>query len=369
MSDRNKLLHNMFDPELNKVEEGTRRTLASTTRRCFLKALSTSVILQSANSFGQSAKTELTPIRFALNRPPYDGTNAPFLLARDKGWFAAAGLDVELSLSKNVADAIRRVASNECDFGYADFSVLISFAAENPDTAPHLLYSIFDSSPAAIVTWKSAGVRSATDLAGKTLSATPGDGPYQLFPAFCRASKLDPKKVKILEVPLEEREKIMHERKVDGAFGFDTTILYKLLEMGDARDAVSFLYYADAGLPLYSNGIIVSRKALTEKRAHIAGLVSACARAWQASLTAPAEMLASLGRANPKADMKLEAERFEWVRSHQIMTANVRKNGMGTIDRGRFEKLVTLLVPQSKPGQLAAIIEDGYLPPIEQRRV
>jgi NitT/TauT family transport system substrate-binding protein len=339
-------------------------------RRRFLKTLSASAIgLGQGMAFGQGAKPDPTAIKFALNRGPYDASNAPFLLARDMGWFAGEGLAVDLSLSKNVVDAIRRVASNECDFGYADFSVVMRFAADNPDTAPHLLYSIFDRSPTAIVTWKTSGVRGVADLAGKTLAATPGDGAYQLFPAFCRASKLDPKSVKILEVGLEEREEVMHERKVDGAIGFDSTILYKLVHLGDARDAVNLLHYADAGLALYSNGIIVSRKALAEKREHIAGLLRASARAWQASLAQPADLYVSLARANPKADMALEAERFEWIRKQQIMTANVRQNGMGTIDRARFEQLAAFLVPQAQPGQLAAIIESQYLPALEQRKV
>ena len=83
--------------------------------------------------------------------------------------------------------------------------------------APHLLYSIFDRSPTAIVTWKTAGVKTVADLAGKTLAATPGDGAYQLFPAFCRANNFDVSRVKIIETSLEEREEVMHQRKVDGA--------------------------------------------------------------------------------------------------------------------------------------------------------
>lgn len=310
-----------------------------------------------------------TAIKFALNRGPYDASNAPFLLARDRGWFAQEGLNVDLSLSKNVVDAIRRVASNECDFGFADFAVVTRYASEHPESAPHLLYSIFDRSPAAIVTWKSAGVRSVHDLPGKTIAATVGDGAYQLWPAFCRANNFDPKRVKILEVGLEEREEVMHERKVDGAIGFDSTILYKLVHMGAARDAVGFLHYADAGLPLYSNGIIVSRKALAEKRQTIHGLMRACARGWHAALLRPPAMLAVLAAANPKADMALESERFEWIRDQQIATANVKKNGMGTIDRARFMRTAKLLLPQADTAQLAALIEDSYLPPAQLRAV
>jgi len=327
-------------------------------RRRFLKGLSIAAL---GALPATSARADI-PVKFALNRGPYDASNAPFLLARERGWFAAEGLAVDLSLSKNVVDAIRRVASNECDFGYADFSVVTRFAAEHPESAPHLLYSIFDRSPAAIVTWKSSGVRAVADLRGKTLAATVGDGAYQLFPAFCRANQLDPKSVKVLEVGLEEREEVMHERKVDGAIGFDSTILYKLVHMGARRDAVGFLHYADAGLPLYSNGIIVSRKALGEHPTLIAGMLRACARAWQAALHRPAAMLAVLAAANPKADMALESERFEWIREQQIATANVRKNGMGTIERTRFERTAAFLLPGTPVGPLSALIESTYLP-------
>jgi NitT/TauT family transport system substrate-binding protein len=335
-------------------------------RRRMLQAMAYAA-LGTGTGIGRAA--DPVPIRFALNRGPFDASNAPFLLARDRGWFAAEGLAVDLSLSKNVVDAIRRVASQECDFGYADFSVVTRFAAENPATAPHLLYSIFDRSPAAIVTWKSAGVRGVADLAGKTIAATPGDGAYQLFPAFCRASGIDPKSVKVMEVGLEERETVMHERRVDGAIGFDSTILYKLVHQGAARDSMHFLHYADAGLPLYSNGIIVSKMALMEKSGKIAGLLRAIARGWRASLETPADMLASLARANPKADMALETERFEWIRNQQILTPNVKQNGMGTIDRARFERVASFLVPQAAPGALSSLIESRYLPAREERVV
>jgi NitT/TauT family transport system substrate-binding protein len=338
-------------------------------RRRFLGGLSIAALGALPAVRTLAADAPLAPVKFALNRGPYDASNAPFLLARERGWFAAEGLAVDLSLSKNVVDAIRRVASNECDFGYADFAVVMRFAAENPDSAPHLLYSIFDRSPAAIVTWKSAGVRTVHDLPGKTLAATVGDGAYQLFPAFCRANNFDPKRVKIVEVGLEEREDVMHERKVDGAIGFDSTILYKLVHAGARRDEVGFLHYADAGLPLYSNGIIVSRKALAEKKPLIAGLVRACARGWHASLMRPAAMLAVLGAANPKADLALESERFEWVRDQQIATANVKKNGMGTIDIARFEHTAALLLPGMPVDKLARIIEGGYLPPLAERGI
>jgi hypothetical protein len=51
------------------------------------------------------------------------------------------------------------------------------------------------------------------------------------------------------------------------------------------------------------------------------------------------------------------------------MTANVRQNGMGTMDRERIERLASFLVPQAKPGQITGLIENQYLPSAEDRAV
>src|ERR1700704_3701971 len=75
-------------------------------------------------------------VAFALNRAPYDASNAPFLLARQKGYFAGEGIDGAFSLSKNAPDAIRRVASSEFDFGFVDGSVMMRAAMQSREPSP-----------------------------------------------------------------------------------------------------------------------------------------------------------------------------------------------------------------------------------------
>ncbi len=213
-----------------------------------------------------SAQATRIEIKFALNRAPYDASNAPFLLAREKGYFAQEGFDVTFSLSKNASDAIRRVATNEFDFGFVDGSVNLRAAMQGKGPAPVYLFAIFDRSPACIVTWKASGIDKPADLAGKSIIATPGDGAFQMFQPFLRAAGIAPGAVKIIEAGLEDREASMFRRLGDGAIGFDTTIFYKLRDMGTKLEELNFMYYADGGLELYSNGIVVSQRMLREQR-------------------------------------------------------------------------------------------------------
>ncbi|MGZ5049372.1 MAG: ABC transporter substrate-binding protein [Usitatibacter sp.] len=314
------------------------------------------------------AQEKPAAIKLALNRAPYDASNAPFLLARDKGYFAQEGLDVAMSLSKNATDAIRRVASNEFDFGFVDGSVSMRQAMQSGAPSPVYLFAIFDRSPACIVTWKSSGIEKPADLAGKSIIATPGDGAFQMFQPFLRAAGVDPGKVRIVESGLEDREEKMFRRLGDGAIGFDTTIFYKLKEMGTRLEELDFMYYADGGLELYSNGLAVSQRMLRERRDRIAGMVRACARGWRDAIRSPRDAVDSLAKADPRIDRATEVARFEWIRERQVLTPPVRANGLGVIDIARVRRLAAQIAP---PGAKAFAVEqvfDGsFLPPLADR--
>jgi NitT/TauT family transport system substrate-binding protein len=320
------------------------------------------------NGLSRPATSEPSDLRvnFALNRAPFDASNAPFLLAQKNGYFRDDHIDINLSLSKDALDALHRVASNEFDLGLLDFPVLLKFALENPAQAPLYIFTIFDRSPAAAVTWRSSGVNKPADLAGKTLAATPTDGAFQLFPVFLRAAGVEPASVKLKLVELAEREQLMLNREVDGAIGFDSTIFYKLQAKGASLDDVTITYYSDGGLDLYSNGIIVSRKMLAAHPDRIAGVVQACAKGWRDALKKPQDAMAALVDANPRASLQLELARFDWIRSRQVVTPAVLRDGLGHVDKARVEKIVAQIRAQdgkSAPLDVRQVYSDKFMPP------
>ncbi len=309
-------------------------------------------------------------MKLALNRAPYDASNAPLLLAQEKGYFAQEGIDVTMSLSKNATDAIRRVASNEFDFGFVDGSVNLRAAMQSGQPSPVYLFAIFDRSPACIVTWKTSGIRKPSDLAGKSIIATPGDGAFQMFQPFLRAAGVAPDAVKIVESGLEDREASMFRHLGDGAVGFDTTIFYKLKEMGTTLEEIDFMYYADGGLELYSNGIVVSQRMLREQRERIAPFVRACARGWRDAIKVPQEAVDALAKVDRRIDKAVELARFEWIRERQVLTPPVRANGLGVIDSARLRRLaVQIAGPAAAPFAVERVFDPSFLPALADRAV
>jgi NitT/TauT family transport system substrate-binding protein len=236
----------------------------------------------------------------------------------------------------------------------------------NPAHAPLYIFTIFDRSPAAVVTWRSSGVAKPADLAGKTLAATPTDGAFQLFPVFLRAAGIEPKSVKLKLVELAEREQLMLNREVDGAIGFDSTIFYKLQAKGASLEDVTITYYSDGGLDLYSNGIIVSRKMLATHPERIAGIVRACANGWRDALKKPQEAMAALVEANPRASLELERARFDWIRTRQVVTPAVLRDGLGHVERARVEKIIAQIRAhdgRTGPFDVTQVYSDKFMPP------
>jgi NitT/TauT family transport system substrate-binding protein len=334
-------------------------------RNALRAALAASIAPSLARAGAQGPRIAVT---LALNRAPYDASNAPFLLARQKGYFEQEGIDATMSLSKNATDAIRRVASNEFDFGFVDGSVMMRAAMQGKERFPAYLFAIFDRSPACVVTWKSSGIAKPADLAGKSIIATPGDGAFQMFQPFLRAAGVDAGAVKVVEAGLEDRELSMFRRLGDGAIGFDTTIYYKLKEMGTKLDELDFMYYADGGLELYSNGIAVSRRMLRERRDRVASVVRACARGWRDAIRNPREAIDALAREDPRIDKATEIARFEWIRERQVLTPAVRANGLGVVDPARLRRLAAQISgPGAPPFAVEQVFDTSFLPALADR--
>src|SRR5882672_2527892 len=72
-----------------------------------------------------------TAIKFSLDFK-FEGPSAPFLVAIDKGYFKAEGLDVTIDSAAGSLEPITRVAAGTYDMGFGDINSLIKFRDQNP---------------------------------------------------------------------------------------------------------------------------------------------------------------------------------------------------------------------------------------------
>ena len=130
----------------------------------------------------------LKPFTFILDFLPY-GEYTPYFTALEKGWYREEGLDVKIIRGAGSGDTIKRIAVGQAEAGSADFSALVG-AKANEDIKVRAIGAYFRRPPHSIFVREGTGINSAKDLAGKTLSITPGNSHQILFPLLAKLGEL-----------------------------------------------------------------------------------------------------------------------------------------------------------------------------------
>jgi len=305
-----------------------------------------------------------TKIPFTLDWK-FEGPSAPFFNAIDKGYFKDAGLDVEISPGKGSLDAIPKVATGSFPLGFADINSLIKFLDQNPGAPVTAIMMIYDKPPFAVIGRKSLGIKSPADLPGSVLGAPPPDGAWAQFPSFAKANGLDMNKIKVEPVGFPTREPMLAEGKVASVTGYSFSSFLNLVRLGVPEDDITTILMADHGLKLYGNAIIVNTDFASSNAKIVKSFLGAVGKGWKDAVSNPSSAIDSLVKRNPAADKNLEERRFNLALTGNVMTDYVLKNGMGNIDKARFEAAIAQLSEtykyKTKPNS-KLYFTDAYLP-------
>ena len=305
-----------------------------------------------------------TKIPFTLDWK-FEGPSAPFFNAIDKGYFKDAGLNVEISPGKGSLDAIPKVATGSFPLGFADINSLIKFLDQNPGAPVTAIMMIYDKPPFAVIGRKSLGIKSPADLPGSVLGAPPPDGAWAQFPSFAKANGLDMNKIKVEPVGFPTREPMLAEGKVSSVTGYSFSSFLNLVRLGVPEDDITTILMADHGLKLYGNAIIVNTDFASSNAQVVKSFLGAVGKGWKDAVSNPSSAIDALVKRNPAADKNLEERRFNLALSGNVMTDYVLKNGMGNIDKARFEAAIAQLSEtykyKTKPDS-KLYFTDVYLP-------
>ena len=217
---------------------------------------------------------EQLAVKFSLDWK-FEGPSAAYLLALDKGYYAAEGLDVTIDTGQGSLEAIPRVASGVYQFGFADINSLIKFQDKNPDVGIKGILMVYDAPPFAIVTLAKTGIETPRDLEGRILGAPAPDGAYAQWKAFVKENGIDASKVTIENVGFPLREPMLVSGQVDAITGFSFSSFLNLKAKGVPPDEIRVFLMSDYGLDLYGNTIIVNPEFAAENPEAVAGFVRA----------------------------------------------------------------------------------------------
>lgn len=298
------------------------------------------------------------------------GPQAPFLLALERGYFAAEGINLTIDRGFGSADAVTKIASGAYDLGYADVNSMVEFNVRNPDKSLTAFVMFLNSPPFAILTLRRENIARPTDLQGKKLGAPVGDAPRRLFPVFAKAVGIHPDSVEWVSMDVPLREPSLIRGTVNAITGFYFTAFLNLRAAGvNPNDIVAFLY-SDFGLPLYGNAIMAPPAFLQKNPEASKGFVRAFIRGLKDSITDPDAAIAAIKKRDPLLNEAVEKERLLLALRSNVLTAEVAKDGFGGVRGERMARAIDALAEAfalPTTPKWYDVFTDRYLPPKKDR--
>jgi len=312
-------------------------------------------------------------IQFSLDRP-IDAAAAPFVMATAGGLFGAEGLAVTTNVASGSPDAIARVAAGTSDFALVDINALMRFRDKDKQGGPKIkaVFVLFNKAPYSIIARKSRGIRALTDIDGKTLGVAEGDLSIRLWPALANLNGIKLKNVKQSGISAAVREPMLSAGQIDAVTGFSYLSAINLRDRGVPADDLAVLKFADYGCEAYGFAVIASPALATARPEAVKGFIRAVIGGLHRTVKDPAGAAAEVANRMDGGSKDLELERLQALLRDNILTSEVKRNGIGTIDPARFERAIDQVGEdykfQKRP-QASDIFDDQFLPPLNGRLI
>jgi len=282
------------------------------------------IILLVCFIFGCAEKkpAELEKVTFRMNWIPY-AEHAPVWVAKEKGFYAEEGLDVEVIYGKGSTLSATLVGTGENDFGMCSGdTALMSRTKEVP---LKVLAVMVQTSPTAAISLKEKGITKPKDLEGKKVSVNVQSTKYQQFKAFSKINNLD--STKITEVPIEAASEIpaLLEGKVDVLLDY---VYESDAELAAKGHEINKILFEDYGVHIYSSALITNENLLNEKPELIKKFVKATMKGWDYAIKHPEEAIDIFSKNHPELNKENELTKFYGL-TPMVETEFTKKQGLG----------------------------------------
>lgn len=310
------------------------------------------------------------PIKLVLNWK-YEGPQAWFFLAQDKGYFKEEGLDVTIDQGEGSAASIPKVAAGAYQAGFGDLNALVDLAARRPADAPVGVYMLYNTPPFAVVVKSDSPIRTPKDLEGRTIGGPANDGALKLFPAFAKLARIDASKVTITNMAPNLREQMLARGQIDAGFGYVTTVSFSARGMGlDPAKDLRFIRYGDHGMDLYANTLFFSRRFAKDNPKAVAGFVKALNRAVKDVIADPDAGVDFAIRREPLLKRDVERDKLLATLRNDMSHPEIARIGLGDVDDARLRKDIAIVVEANalpRTPEAGEIFDRGFLPARAER--
>lgn len=258
---------------------------------------------------------------------------APWYVAQEKGFFAEAGLAVNMDYGK-VNDVMRLLATGDADLAIAGADeVIVARSQGVPVSYVMALYARF---PAALISLADSGITSVEQLKGKSIGIPGFYGTnYIAVKAILEATGLREQDVTIRPIGYTQVQSLA-TRQVDSVIGFVNNEPIQLAEQGIPVTTIPL----DSYFGLVGHGVVVGENTISRRPELVKAFVTATLRAMEWALANPAETFEICKKYIPELDQVNEPAQYGvLLASMELWESTVTKaHGLGYSDPKAWEK-------------------------------
>ncbi len=282
--------------------------------------------------------------------------HAPFFLGKERGYFDAEGIDLDIQEGRGSGPTIQAVAAKTIPFGYADVGTMIKVASKG---APVKTIGVaLQKSPMSVMGLSERNIKKPEDIKGKIIAVTPGDSMSQIFPLFLKKTGLKESDFSTVAGDGQTKLNAVINGQADLLLGY---LMDQNIKIQDAtKKPVTVIPFADYGVNMIVSGIITHKDLLRDKPDLVRRFMRASTRAFEDAEKSPEAAVDAMLKANAKSgvrDSLIVGLKLTTPLYHTAETAKLRPFRVSPND---MTESFTLLVDYGGLDKSAGRAEDYY---------
>ena len=252
------------------------------------------------------------------------------------------------------------------------FDALIRF--RDQPNAPRLkaVFIVFNRTPYVLLARRSRGIATLGDLPGKVLGVAEGDLAFRLWPALAKQNGVDVASIKIERMSAAVRAPMLSAGQVDATTGLSYGTAVDVRDRGVPADDLMVFRFADYGCDSYGQAVIVTPKFASDHPNDVAGFIRALIGGVKFAAKDPAKAVDTALSQMDGGARDLELERLHAILHDNILTAEVKRDGIGAITPERFVSSVQQIAVDytfNRVPAMSDIFDASFLPPVVLRKI
>jgi NitT/TauT family transport system substrate-binding protein len=244
------------------------------------------------------------------------GIDAPFFVAKSKGYFEEEGLDVTIVDGTGSTDTIQAVGNGTVQMGNAGIGALAQASAQARFDNITAVFGLVQTDPSSIVSLKGSGIKTPKDLEGRKFATEAGNFSDGMIGAFAAVNGVDLDKIQLIVT--DNYNQALLKGDADFVNVWANPDGDKIAVFNEIEPPMLF---ADYGVNLLGSSVIVRKDWLAANEDAVRGYLRAITKGHADVVANPAEALDLFMENRPDADrdaIGLEIEVMEKYRHTKL---------------------------------------------------